>query len=168
LAQQLTGLGFRSAPGAVNRFGVPSGGIEAVAALQSAGTQSSDKRHVFVAMPFDPAFDDRFHYGIQRAVNASGLLCERADLASFTGDVLAWVKERIATASLLVADLSTANPNVYLEVGFAWGRGIPTVLIADQASGLKFDVRTQRCLLYGGSIRRLEELLTAELAALAK
>lgn len=90
LTEQLTALGFRSAPGSVTRFGVPSGGVVEIAALQSAGSPSSHKPHVFVAMPFAPLFEDRFHYGIQRAVNASGLLCERADLATFTGNVLVW------------------------------------------------------------------------------
>jgi len=56
------------------------------------------------------------------------MLAERADLASFTGDVMDWVRERITTAQLVVADLTGANPNVYLEVGYAWGKGIPTVL----------------------------------------
>jgi hypothetical protein len=120
---------------------------------------------VFVAMPFAPEFDDYFHYGIQQAVNTAGFLCERADLATFTGDVIVWVKERIDSARLLVADLSTANPNVYLEVGYAWGKGIPTVLLARDRADLKFDVKGQRCLLYT-SIRRLEELLTRELGGL--
>jgi hypothetical protein len=130
--------------------------------LRSAGAQSQTKAHVFVAMPFAPEFDDRFHYGIQQAVNTAGYLCERADLATFTGDVIAWVKERIDTASLLVADLSTANPNVYLEVGYAWGKGIPAVLLAAESADLRFDVKGQRCLMYK-SIRTLEELLTREL-----
>jgi hypothetical protein len=130
--------------------------------LRTAGAQSQAKAHVFVAMPFAPEFDDRFHYGIQQAVNSAGYLCERADLATFTGDVIAWVKERIDTASLLVADLSTANPNVYLEVGYAWGRGIPTVLLSGNAEDLRFDVKGQRCLVYK-NIRALEELLTQEL-----
>jgi hypothetical protein len=77
--------------------------------LRTAGVNSQAKAHVFVAMPFAPEFDDRFHYGIQQAANSAGYLCERADLSSFTGDVIAWVKERIDTASLLVADLSMAN-----------------------------------------------------------
>jgi hypothetical protein len=93
-------------------------------------------------------------------------LCERADLATFTGDVIAWVKERIDSASLLVADLSTANPNVYLEVGYAWGRGIPTVLVARDTADLGFDVRGQRCLVYNNSIRKLEDFLTKELKRL--
>jgi hypothetical protein len=133
--------------------------------LRTAGVRSQVKPHVFVAMPFAPEFDDHFHYGIQRAVNTAGYLCERADLATFTGDVIVWVKERIDSARLLVADLSTANPNVYLEVGYAWGKGIPTVLLARDEADLKFDVKGQRCLVYG-SIRKLEELLTQELARL--
>lgn len=130
--------------------------------LRTAGAKSQAKAHVFVAMPFAPEFDDRFHYGIQQAVNSAGYLCERADLATFTGDVVAWVKERIDSASLLVADLSTANPNVYLEVGYAWGKGIPTVLLSAEARDLRFDVKGQRCLMYK-DIRALEELLTREL-----
>jgi hypothetical protein len=133
--------------------------------FRSAGVESQAKAHVFVAMPFAPEFDDRFHYGIQQAVNTAGYLCERADLATFTGDVIAWVKQRIDTASLLVADLSTANPNVYLEVGYAWGKGIPTVLLAEEAADLRFDVKGQRCLMFK-TIRTLEELLTRELKKL--
>jgi len=134
--------------------------------LRTAGASSQAKPHVFVAMPFAAEFDDHFHYGIQQAVNVAGYLCERADLAAFTGDVIVWVKERIGSARLLVADLSTANPNVYLEVGYAWGKGIPTVLLARDAADLKFDVKGQRCLVYN-SIRKLEELLTRELAQLS-
>ena len=117
-------------------------------------------------MPFAKEFDDRFHYGIQRAADAAGFLCERADLTSFVGDVLDWVRERITSASFVVADLTTANPNVYLEVGYAWGCKVPTVLLVSEAADLKFDVRGQRCLVYSGSIRQLEESLTKELKAL--
>jgi hypothetical protein len=134
-------------------------------ALRDVGEGSQQKAHIFVAMPFAPEFDDVFHYGIQGAVNAAGFLCERADLAAFTGDVIARVKERIASAALLVADLSSANPNVYLEVGYAWGREVPSVLVANHAEHLKFDVQGQHCLIYN-SIRHLEESLTRELKAL--
>jgi hypothetical protein len=133
--------------------------------LGAVGHDSRQKPHVFVAMPFAEEYADRFHYGIQGAANAAGYLCERADLASFTGDVIAWVKDRIGSAALVVADLTAANPNVYLEVGYAWGRGVNTVLVVAQGEDLKFDVRAQRCLIFR-SIRHLEELLTAELKAL--
>jgi hypothetical protein len=135
---------------------------EARNTLRTAGRASSLKSHVFVAMPFASEMDDVFHFGIQGPVNAAGLLCERADLSAFTGDVLDWVKQRISSATLVVADLSSANPNVYLEIGYAWGCQVPTVLLVKDAGDLRFDVRGQRCLVYK-SIRNLEELLSNEL-----
>jgi len=153
--------------------GVRARGSEAAAlsdarrSLADVGEGSRQKPRIFAAMPFAKEFDDRFHYGIQRAAEACGFLCERADLTPFLGDVLTWVRDRIGSASFVVADLTTANPNVYLEVGYAWGRSVATVLLVSEATELKFDARSQRCLVYEGSIRKLEELLTAELKALA-
>ncbi len=136
-----------------------------VAAIRSVGAESEKKRHIFVAMPFAKEFEDHYHYGIRGAARETGFLCERADLSVFTGDVMTWVKERISTADLVVADLSTANPNVYLEVGYAWGCGRRTVLIARSKDDLKFDVQGQRCLFYE-NIKELEGLLTEELRGL--
>ena len=133
--------------------------------LRSVGYDSQSKPHVFVAMPFADEMDDVFHYGIQGAVNAAGFLCERADLSTFTGDVMEWVKTRISSAKLVVADLSDANPNVYLEVGYAWGCGRPTVLLVKDTSQLKFDVKGQRCLVYK-KIKDLETSLRSELDGL--
>lgn len=135
---------------------------EASERIRAAGYASASKSHVFVAMPFADDMEDVYHYGIRNAVKAVGLLCERADLSSFTGDVVAWVRERIKSASLVIADLTGANPNVYLEVGFAWGCGIPTILVAKDAGELRFDTRGQRCLTYT-KIKDLEEKLALEL-----
>jgi hypothetical protein len=139
--------------------------LESIKRLQSAGYSSDEKAHVFVAMPFKEEMDDVYHYGIQQAVKAAGMLCERADLSSFAGDVIEWVRSRIRSAALVVADLTDANPNVYLEVGYAWGVGVPTVLVVRGADHLKFDVRGQRSLVYK-RIKDLEELLTKELQQL--
>jgi hypothetical protein len=135
------------------------------AALADVG--SLEKRHVFAALPFDKAFDDRFHYGIHKGAESAGFLCERGDGTSFVGNVMDFVQQRIDSASFVIADLTGANANVYLEVGYAWGRGVPTILLATEASELKFDVQGHRCLIYESSIKRLEELLTRELKNLA-
>jgi hypothetical protein len=133
--------------------------------LRSVGYASGSKPNIFVAMPFADDMEDVFHYGIQGAVNAEGFLCERADLSSFTGDIMEWVKKRIRESSLVIADLTHANPNVYLEVGYAWGCGKPTVLLVQDTDHLKFDVRGQRCLTYH-KIKELEEILRRELKKL--
>jgi hypothetical protein len=77
-------------------------------------TRASDFARLYLSVCQEfVEYADRFHYGIMRAANAAGFLCERADLASFTGDVMAWVKDRIESAALVIADLTAANP--YME-----------------------------------------------------
>lgn len=128
------------------------------------GTQ--EKAHAFVAMPFLPELEDTFHYGIFAPVRAAGLLCERVDQAVFDGPIIQRIRDRIETAKVVIADLSTANANVYLEVGYAWGKGKPTILLVRDVKELKFDVQSYRCLVYG-NIRQLEQLLSKELERLA-
>ncbi len=55
---------------------------------------------------------------------------------------------------------------MFLEVGYAWGCGIPTVLLSRKGTDFKFDVQGQRCLIYSG-IKDAEDLLTKELLALS-
>jgi nucleoside 2-deoxyribosyltransferase len=87
------------------------------------------------------------------------------DNESYTADILERLKEKIETAAVVIADLTNANPNVYLEVGYAWGKNRPTILLAKDDEELKFDVRGQRCLKYG-RIKDLELSLAKELAEL--
>lgn len=133
--------------------------------LQGAGTDAEIRGHAFVAMPFAGSYSDTFHYGISSAVRANGLLCERIDQQAFTGDILERLKNQIQGAKLVVADLTESNANVFLEVGFAWGNRVPTVLICREGETLKFDVQGQRCIFYG-SIKDLEDKLGAEIREL--
>jgi len=135
--------------------------------LGSAAYDPGAQPHAFVAMPFAASYEDIFYYGIAPPIRGAGLLCERIDQFTFTGDVVERMRERIASSAVVVADLSNANPNVYLEVGYAWGVKVPCVLICDKKTDLKFDLRGQRCLFYG-SIMELEKTLSAELTALSR
>lgn len=124
--------------------------------------EPKEKPHVFVAMPFTGDMEDVFIFGIQSPVQSAGLLCERVDMAVFNGDILDRIKSRIESALLVVCDLTGANANVYLEVGYAWGKGKDTLLLCRNVDDLKFDVRGQRCLIYA-SINDLNKKITEEL-----
>jgi nucleoside 2-deoxyribosyltransferase len=77
------------------------------------------------------------------------------------------MKIKIETASVVIAELTGANPNVYLEVGYAWGKKRPTILLAKEEQELLFDIRGQKCLKYN-SIKNLEEMLEKELKELQR
>jgi hypothetical protein len=120
---------------------------------------------VFVAMPFKDTYDDQFYLAIQPNVKEAGLLCERMDLDVFTGDITDRMFQRIESARLVIALLDGGNPNVYLELGYAWGVKTNTVLLAHKEEPLPFDVRGHRVLIYD-KIYQLKDMLKAELARL--
>lgn len=129
------------------------------------GAASERKKQAFVAMPFADEHEDTYYYGIQRPVRKKGFVCERVDEEHFTGDILARIKKKIEEAAVVIGCLADANPNVYLEIGYAWGKGRPTVLLAPSSEKLKFDLQGQRYVPYQ-SIRELEDKLSAELQGL--
>ena len=141
----------------------PAGQIQKI----TAGYDSLAKPHIFVAMPFSKELEDVFVFGIQTPINSAGYLCERMDMTTFTGDILDRIKARIESSALVVAELTGANPNVYLEVGYAWGRNRPTLLLAKESEKLGFDLQGQRCLKYE-NIVDLKNKLEKDLAELAK
>lgn len=132
------------------------------AVSESVDSQAKAKSHAFIAMPFKKEMDDVFYYGVEKPVHDAGLLCERVDKSAFTGGIMDYVKNRIETASVVIAELTEANPNVYLEVGYAWGKGRPTILLSKNEEALHFDVKGQKCLVYE-RIKDLEEGLAKEL-----
>lgn len=131
----------------------------------AASRDDETKKHIFVAMPFNEQLSDTFYYGIQKPIKEHDFLCERIDQDIFTGDILSKIKNKIETSAAVVADLTTSNPNVYLEVGYAWGIKKTTILITKEDEKLKFDVQGQRCLHYK-NIKHLEEILFKEIEGL--
>lgn len=73
------------------------------------------------------------------------------------------IRFRIEFANVLEVPADAA----LLEVGYAWGRGIPTILLCNDEASLRFDIRNQRVLLYK-RIRDLEEKLSRELQGFVK
>jgi len=127
-----------------------------------AAPPTTPKRHVFVAMPYAEEFEDVYEFGIYAPVRRCGFICERVDRSAFTGDILERIRQRIETADLVIADLSGGRPNVYLEVGYAWGKGTEVVFVAREGEELHFDVRAHRCIYYkriGQLARDLEKLI---------
>jgi hypothetical protein len=120
------------------------------------------REHVFVAVPFAEEFQDVYEFGIYAPVRSCGYICERVDETSFTGDVLQRIRSRVESARFVIADLTDARPNVYLEVGYAWGKEVPVIFLAREGQTLHFDVRTHRCIYYrtiGQLSRDLERLI---------
>lgn len=99
------------------------------AAVAPPAPPAPPKPYAFVALPSGAGLEDVYEYGVMGAVHAAGLLCTRLeDTASAEGIEAA--KAQIDSASVVIADVSSADSSVWLNVGYAWGKGRQTLLIA--------------------------------------
>jgi hypothetical protein len=120
--------------------------------------QSPQKKRVFVAMPFSEEFEDVYQFGIYDVIRRSGFVCERVDEKAIAGSIVDYIREGIEAAEFVVADLSGERPNVYLEVGYAWGLKRKVLLLARDGTRLHFDLSHHKCIFYKTIGKLAEEL----------
>lgn len=121
------------------------------------------KTHAYVIMPAEDALDDIFYYGIQTPVHAHGLLCERVETQEMTDEVMKQIMQRIDSAAVVIAEVSQIDPTVSWQVGYAWGKKLPVILLTTSGNTIPFP--GQPYLTYS-KIRDLDKALTEQLAAL--
>ncbi len=135
---------------------------EAAKAISSSGTY---ERRLFAAMPFGRDYLDHWDLVFQPAAHENKLVIERLDHEVFTGDIVSEIRNRIEKSAAVVALLDENNPNVFLEVGYAWGVKKPAILMLKDGQDAPFDVRSQRLIRYG-RLGELRNSLTKELKGL--
>jgi hypothetical protein len=133
--------------------------------VQKFGKVSESKPTIFIAMPFAEEFDDEWH-AITEAGESVGYKMERLDIEPFVGDIMSEIRRRIEGADAIVALLNGRNANVFLELGYAWGKGKPTILVLKDGEQAPFDVQGQRQLRYKSSFK-LRDLLRNEIDRLS-
>ncbi|WP_135213167.1 hypothetical protein [Vitreimonas flagellata] len=124
-------------------------------------------KRLFAALPFKDDFRDHWDLAIQPASHECGYICERLDHEIFTGDIVAEIKNRIQKSRAVLALLDEFNANVFLEVGYAWGVGKPTILMLKDGVEAPFDVRAQSIVRYG-RLRELKDRVRDVVTALDK
>lgn len=86
--------------------------------------------------------------------------------------ILSDIITSIQNSAVIIADITTDNPNVFYEIGYAHALGKPTILLCDKAlrSKLPFDLSGFRTIFYDNSIggkRKVEERLESYLQSIA-
>lgn len=144
----------------------PKPAIVGPTAAEKEAARAEAKKHIFVAMPFRAEYEDLWEFGIYTPIREMDLQSARIDQETFTGDIFDQIKFRIETAAAVVAVLDSYNPNVFLELGYAMGKNIPTILLVHRSmideKKLPFDIQSQRCIGYT-NIKDCKKLLTTEL-----
>lgn len=103
----------------------------------------------FVMMPFASPIGSYYEKIYDPAIRKAGLKPVRADAEIFgTGKIMDQIWTGINAAKVLVAELTTRNPNVFYELGLAHALRKPVVLVAANESDVPFDLRHIRVIYY--------------------
>jgi len=126
----------------------------------------------FVIQQFDDGgtYDRRYRETIEPALREAGVRAQRADEILGLQPVIDKIESAIRDASICVAEVSTDNPNVWLEVGIALAMNRPTVILCDRAvrSKLPFDIQHRPVILYRADSRSGFDHLASEITKLVR
>lgn len=106
----------------------------------------------FVIMPFAAPHGTYYGQIFAKAIEKAGLRSVRADAELFgTGKIIDQIWQGITEAKVLLAELTTRNPNVFYELGLAHALGKPVVLVSGNEQDVPFDLRHIRVIYYDTS-----------------
>jgi hypothetical protein len=106
----------------------------------------------FVMQPFSGYLGSYFDTIFKPAIEQAGLVPIRADNEIFaTGKIMDQIWRGIREASVLVAELTSKNPNVFYELGLAHALEKPVILVSLNQEDVPFDLRHIRVILYDQS-----------------
>lgn len=111
------------------------------------------KPKAFVIMQFSEDFNELYEEVIKPVTEEFNLICERADEYHTTNPIIQDIVNSIKDASIVIADITPDNPNVFYEVGYSHAIGKPTILLSNKKrEKLPFDVSSFRTLFYDNTI----------------
>jgi nucleoside 2-deoxyribosyltransferase len=130
----------------------------------------------FVIQPFDAGkYDKRFADVFAPAIRAAGLEPYRVDQDPNVEVPIDAIETGISVASVCLADITTDNPNVWYELGYAFASGRPVVMLcSDERTGRKypFDIQHRTIIAYLSEspqdFEKLKQEITARIQALAQ
>jgi hypothetical protein len=112
----------------------------------------------FVVMQFGGPYDAIYHDVIKPVCKSKGFDAFRADDVYRPGIILQDIIAGIAESEIVIAEVSSKNPNVYYEIGYAHAIGKSTILLVEREVDLPFDIRSYRCIFYDDTIKGKNEV----------
>lgn len=113
----------------------------------------SVKPKLFVVMQFTNEFNNLYSDVIIPVAEKLGFEVIRADEFYSSTPILNDITKSIIESSVIIADITPDNPNVFYEIGYAHAIKKPTILICDKIrQKLPFDISSFRTLFYENSI----------------
>src|SRR5512146_122496 len=126
----------------------------------------------FVIQPFNEEFDELYEQVFAPAIREAGMEAYRVDRQPATNILVENIEAGIRDSDACLADISSDNPNVWYELGFAIASGKDVVIVcsSERPGQLPFDVQHRNIFNYCApeDAERLRADVTGRLRTLAQ
>ena len=120
--------------------------VEQVAAALRFFNRAAGHKYCFVMMPFNDAFSPVYE-AISQSLTEVGWKVKRADDISYPRLITDLILKEILTSDLVVADLTSFNPNVIYEIGLTHSLGNDLLLLTQEKDN-PFDLKNVQTIFY--------------------
>lgn len=104
--------------------------------------------YLFVLMPFAPDLKPVYDSHIKKVADTLNLHIARADDFFSQNSIMHEIWSAIVQSTILIADCTGKNPNVFYEIGLAHAIGKPVILITQKPDDVPFDLQHRRYIHY--------------------
>jgi len=128
----------------------------------------------FMMQPFDDGkYDSRYRETYKPAIENAGFLPYRVDQDPAVEIPIDDIEKGIRESSICLAEISTDNPNVWFELGYAIAAHKPVVLVcSSERTKFPFDVQHRTIIRYESNSKsdfeKLEGQITEKLVSISK
>lgn len=119
---------------------------------------SAPQKQCFVLMPFAAQYTEVYTEVYKPVCAANDLACWRVDEIARPGSITRDIVEGIVDAAVIIADLTSQNPNVFYELGISHAVGNKTIMTSQSLADVPFDIRSYRVLVYEQNITGCRKL----------
>lgn len=103
----------------------------------------------FIIQPFDKdKFDKRYDDIFEPAIRSAGLEPYRVDRDPSVRIPIEQIEEGIKNAKLCFAEITSDNPNVWYELGFAFALDKDVVMVTEERQKFPFDIQHKQVIKY--------------------
>lgn len=113
---------------------------------------SNQASTAFIVMQFSAQFEDLYEDVIRPVCEEVGIEAYRASDISRPGVILQDILQGLDESSVVIADLTPPNPNVFYELGYSHALRKPVILLAEHDTPLPFDISGYRVIFYDNTI----------------
>ncbi len=120
-----------------------------------------DQPDIFVMMPFDPGLRPIYEPHLRAVAAELDLSIARSDDFYTDSPLMADIWSAIYASTLVIADCTGQNSNVFYELGIAHTVGVPAIMISQTEVDIPSDLRHLRYYVYESSPEGMEKLREA-------